>query len=224
MNQSKIQVAQHIVDLLPKSGIIALGSGTTVNLVIEYLAQKTHHLQFLSASSGTSRKLFEYNQTELSLQSGIKRGIDFCVDGADEVYAHKKYLIKGHGGALHREKIIWSASRHIYTCIVSSKISKNVTKSIPVEITPFSYPVVLAQLEQVCQKVQQKADQRTGMPVITDNGNYIVHLQIQPGTDLLQLHKQVKSLSGVVDTGIFGPELMQKNTILVGYEDHVEEF
>jgi ribose 5-phosphate isomerase A len=59
-------------------------------------------------------------------------------------------------------------------------------------------------------------DRRNGELVVTDNGNHIIDCEIGPIDDAVQLEKDILSIPGVVDTGLF---LGMANRVLVGETD-----
>src|SRR5436190_191582 len=72
---------------------------------------------------------------------GETREIDLTVDGADEIGPGLS-LIKGGGGALLREKLVWEASRR---CVVIADAAKVVTTlgkfPLPIEVVAFGHKI-----------------------------------------------------------------------------------
>ena len=70
------------------------------------------------------------------------------VDGADEVDPSCN-LIKGHGGALVREKIVASAARQLIILVGPEKLVPVLGAHgvLPVEVVPFGLPVCRRRLE-----------------------------------------------------------------------------
>ena len=66
--------------------------------------------------------------------------IDLTIDGADEVDEDGN-LLKGHGGALLREKIVASCSRRLVIAVDSSKLVTVLgkTRALPVEVVDFGW-------------------------------------------------------------------------------------
>jgi ribose 5-phosphate isomerase A len=133
--------------------------------------------------------------------------LDLCVDGADEI-GDGLALIKGGGGALLREKLIWEQAK---TCVVIADAAKHVATlgkfPLPIEVEPFAYKGTVNRicdvlLEYDIEKVpvQRKRD---GQPFITDGGNLIFDVACGAIHDPVGLAHELKSLTGVVDHGLF---------------------
>ncbi len=143
MSASKINVAKQAIsfikDKLTPSMILGIGTGSTVNCFIEELDNYSHLFKGAVSSSNASSQLLQSKGIEVFNLNDVN-GIDFYIDGADEV---DKNLIKGGGGAHTREKIVASASNE-FICIVDE--SKMVTKlgafPLPVEVIPESRSLV----------------------------------------------------------------------------------
>ena len=58
-------------------------------------------------------------------------------DGADQIDS-QKYVIKGGGGALLRENILFSIAKKIVVMADKTKFVKNFTRTVPVEIHPLA--------------------------------------------------------------------------------------
>jgi ribose 5-phosphate isomerase A len=133
--------------------------------------------------------------------------LDVCVDGADEVGPGLS-LIKGGGGALLREKLIWEQAK---TCVVIADAGKVVQVlgkfALPVEVEPFAHKGtvnrisdVLAEFDIAMLPVLRKKD---GQPFVTDGGNLIFDIACGQIEDPAGLAHALKSVTGVVDHGLF---------------------
>jgi ribose 5-phosphate isomerase A len=227
-DNEKFVVAQYVIDNLPPSDVIGLGSGTTVNIIIELLANKTNPPSVVSASSGTSIELEKYGIPEIPIHS-MKNRLPLCIDGADQVVLSRPLqVLKGHGGALTREKILWMNSHKIIIAIDSSKLSNSIDKSIPIEIVPFSKSLVekeLTDLNLPRNKITLRRHPQSMMPIITDNNNYILDLLLaEPSENLLSLHQTIKQMIGVVETGLFCGKEVINASVIVGQGDAVTSY
>ncbi|MHA2250058.1 MAG: ribose 5-phosphate isomerase A [Candidatus Kariarchaeaceae archaeon] len=222
----KLQVAQHIAKDIPEEGIIAFGSGTTVNLIIEEVSKLHTNIEVISSSSSTSYKLAQHGIKELTIDT-LSSEIPLCIDGADQIkLGHQHHILKGHGAAFVREKILWKNSAKVILGITSNKIVKQITEHIPIEIIPSSYKLFNDQLSELDLDNFSLSLRTHGVsqtPVITDNHNYIVDLYYtEPIDDLVALHQQFKQFTGVVDTGLFIGDSLPPVSIVIGYPDHIE--
>jgi ribose 5-phosphate isomerase A len=149
--------------------------------------------------------------------------LDLCVDGADEV-GEGLALIKGGGGALLREKLIWEQAK---TCVVIADAAKHVEVlgkfPLPVEVEPFAYKgsvnrICDVLLEFDIEKVPVMRKRGDG-PFITDGGNLIFDITCGTIGDPSGLANALKSVTGVVDHGLF---LDLAEVALIGTEQGVK--
>lgn len=192
----KHKVAASVLDLIDNDEILGIGSGSTVNILIEYLPKVKNKISRVVSSSLKSTELLKANGFEVVDLKSVGK-LSKYVDGADEI---NKYLqmIKGGGGALTREKILAHSSNR-FICIVddSKKVSVLGTFPLPIEVIPIAQSAVALEVIKM-----------GGRPVLrenftTDNGNIIldVHNFIIP--EPLKLEKKINNIPGVVTNGIF---------------------
>jgi ribose 5-phosphate isomerase A len=176
--------------------IVGLGTGSTASMFIQELARSRLKVAGIPTSEQSRRLAEELGVPLTTLKDHPV--IDVTVDGADEV-SPRLDLIKGLGGALVREKIVARASKRVVIVVDESKLVEQLgTKTvIPVEVVPFAAPVVLRQLQPGSLR------ERNGQPIVTDNGNFIVDWQHGPIDNPSALDSQLKSTTGVIDSGIF---------------------
>lgn len=213
---------------------IIFGSGSTVDLIISQLTkvhQSLNDLKVISGSSSTSKQLFDNSIQEITIsdmQHLIGNSNVICVDGADEIVfdtrQQAQVILKGHGAALLREKILWDQGQKILIVVDETKVSPAITKYVPIEVIPFAVDTIISYLKinfpGVNIKIRKSEDQT---PLITDNQNYIVEFH-HNGTisDFYEFHHTIKQITGVVETGIFGDKYIEKASYIIGYEDRVE--
>jgi ribose 5-phosphate isomerase A len=146
--------------------------------------------------------------------------IDIDVDGADEV-SPSLDLIKGHGGALLRERIIASVSSLFVVLVGEEKLvdALGTRVDLPVEVVPFGVPVVRKYLETIHQGVRVKTE-GDGL-FLTDNGNAIINVTTGAITDPAGLERTLDGTPGVVDNGLF---VEMADRVLVQTEKGVQRF
>jgi ribose 5-phosphate isomerase A len=131
--------------------------------------------------------------------------LDLAIDGADQMDPELN-LIKGMGGALTREKIVASASRKFMIVADANKKVGTLGEKhhpVPVEALPIAAPVITRRIKQMGGKpVLRQGSGKLG-PVITDNGNIIIDAEFGLIHEPAKLSHELKSLPGVVETGIF---------------------
>jgi len=142
--------------------------------------------------------------------------LDLALDGADEVQPDLSVL-KGGGGALLREKlVIESAAR----CVIVAETDKLVARlgerrRVPVEVVRFGWTETRGRLLAVLGDAELRADGE-GAPFVSDEGHYVLDCSIPAGAGLPALAAAVKSLTGVVEHGLF---LGHAHAVVLGAPD-----
>ncbi len=211
--QSAAKALDIILPKLYEDSIIGIGTGSTVDLFIEMLAEKNPVFKAAVSSSERSSKLLEQKGIEVSLLNDVG-GPDIYVDGADE-YDDKKQLIKGGGGALTREKIIAYSARE-FICIVDESKKVNRLGSFPLAIEVLEYARSFVAREIV--KLGGKPTYRTGF--VTDQGNQILDVLNLDYAVPYELEIRLNRIPGVVENGIFAQNTATK--IVVATQNGVE--
>jgi ribose 5-phosphate isomerase A len=195
-DELKQQAAVAAMDYLPASGIIGVGTGSTVNHFIDALATvKGRYEGAVSSSEASTARLKSHGIPVLDLNAAGE--LEVYVDGADESnrYLH---LIKGGGGALTREKIIAAASKK-FVCIADASKLVDVLGAfpLPVEVIPMARSYVARELVKL-----------GGTPVlregfVTDNGNVILDVHNLQIMEPAKLETTINQIVGVVTVGLF---------------------
>ncbi len=222
MSHAKHNAAQSAVEMIPESGAIGLGSGSTVAIFAEKLGRK-----IASGDCDISVVPSSYQAYQLAIQHKIPlTNLDsdpdliMTVDGADEVDRNLN-LIKGGGGALFQEKIVADASQQLIIIVDESKMVDRLGSRfpVPVEILPFSLGLVMKRFKAMNIEAAVRMAQKKMGPVVTDNGNFLVDLKFQePINDPLRISVDIKMIPGVVETGLF---VGMADEVHVGKDDGV---
>ncbi|MGN6423085.1 MAG: ribose-5-phosphate isomerase RpiA [Asticcacaulis sp.] len=203
---------------------VGLGTGSTAAWFVKAIAQGVQDGMKLTLVSTSVQTTQLAQSLGLSIKDIIDVGtLDVCVDGADEV-GPGLALIKGGGGALLREKLIWEQAK---TCVVIADAGKVVDTlgkfALPVEVEPFAHKGtvnrisdVLAEFDIAMLPVLRKKD---GQPFVTDGGNLIFDIACGRIEDPVGLAHALKSVTGVVDHGLF---LDLAEVALIGGPDGVK--
>ena len=110
-DELKRAAAARAVELVENGMVLGLGTGSTAGFVIAPLAARIAKGLAIVAIPTSERTAAEARRLGIPLTSFAEhRRIDLAIDGADEVQRASLDLIKGHGGALLREKIVAAAS------------------------------------------------------------------------------------------------------------------
>lgn len=201
-DEAKQRAARAVLELLPESGVIGLGSGSTTRFFIELVGELVRAGRRFTGvpTSQQSRALAVQCGIPLLDDAGPWQ-IDLCVDGADEV-SDTLDLIKGGGDAHTREKIVNFASTKNAIIVDASKLSQRLgeKRAIPVEVLVFGHLTVQRALERFGVPVLRL---RNGTPVITDSGNYIYDVGVAPLSDPSSVDRELRQVPGVVETGLF---------------------
>ncbi|PFE17973.1 ribose 5-phosphate isomerase A [Bacillus cereus] len=199
---------------------VGLGTGSTVYWTIQKLGKRVK--EGLSFQAVPTSKETEALAKQLSIPLISLNEIDILdltIDGADEIDSNLQ-LIKGGGGALLREKIVATSSKELIIIADESKLVTHLgTFPLPVEIIPFSRKQTESKIQSLgCQTTLRLKNNET---FITDNNNMIVDC-IFPNHILTpsDLHKQLKMITGVVETGLF---VNMTSKAIIGTKNGIKE-
>ncbi|NNE78486.1 MAG: ribose-5-phosphate isomerase RpiA, partial [Pricia sp.] len=178
------------------------GSGSTSAIMVRKLGEAVGQglsIKGVASSDATARLAQEVGIPLISLEEAIT--LDINIDGADE-FNPDMQLIKGGGGALLREKILAHNSKFNVIIADSGKQVKRLGAfKLPVEIIPFAAKPIFAELDGIGLKPQLR--QHDGVIYSTDENNHILDLDILGWEDVQELERKLKSIPGIVETGLF---------------------
>ncbi|MEM2119249.1 MAG: ribose 5-phosphate isomerase A [Candidatus Bathyarchaeia archaeon] len=205
--------------------VVGLGSGSTVAYAIEEIGKRIKHEKISVLGVPTSyQALLLAAKQQIPLTTLEEHStLDLAIDGADQI-DEKLNLIKGMGGALLREKIVALASRKFIVIADESKKIKVLGENnqpVPVEVAPFALKPVMRKLEGMGAKPVLREGKGKVGPVVTDNGNFVVDAYFGLLRDPSKLEKDLKMISGVVETGLF---VKMAHLVYVGSTSGVKKF
>jgi ribose 5-phosphate isomerase A len=192
----KKRAAHAALDYLSDGMIVGVGTGSTVNHFIDALAAMRSRIAGAVSSSQASTTRLRAAGIEV-LDLNDVGTLELYVDGADEA-SRPRYLIKGGGGALTREKIVAQAARQFVCIIDDSKLVEVLGRfPLPIEVIPMARGLVARELLA-----------RGGQPVwrsrfVTDDGNHILDVHGLTILDPPALETELNQLPGVVTVGLF---------------------
>ncbi len=212
-DQKKLIAAKASLDYIESGIVLGVGTGSTVNHLVELLPSLRDKIQAVVSSSIATTALLEENGFEISTLNAVG-DVDLYIDGADE--ATKRHeLIKGGGGALTREKVLAGAARR-FICIIddSKQVGMLGTFPLPLEVIPMAQ-----------SQVARKLSQMGGHPVwrenfVTDNGNHILDIHNLQITNPLEIETRINQIPGVVTVGLFAHRTA--DVLLVGGDTGVK--
>jgi len=202
----KRQAARAALSLLPESGVVGLGSGSTAALFLAELAdlvRKGRDLRGAPTSEAT-RALAESLKIPLLTDDAIV-DVDVCVDGADEL-TESLSAIKGGGGAHTREKIINRAANLNVIIVDEGKLVKRLGERwpIPVEVLAFARRSTERHLRSVGEpRLRMTGQTGAETPFRTDSGNFIYDVRVPAFEDPAAMAETLRRIPGVVETGVF---------------------
>ena len=191
----KQAAAKAALNYIEDDMILGVGTGSTVNCLIELLPQ------FKLAGAVASSQVTEDKLKALGIEVvdlNFTGTLDIYIDGADEVNEHLQ-LIKGGGGALTREKIVAAASNKFICMVDDSKVVKLLGREfpVPIEVLPQARSYVARQLASLGGEPVYRED------FVTDYGNVILDTYDLDVSNPIELEKQLNNIVGVVCNGIF---------------------
>lgn len=196
MTDQKQRAAEAAVAFVEDDAVLGVGTGSTVNLFIDALADSRHRVESaVSSSEQTTRRLKAAGIEVVDLNS--VNDIPVYIDGADEADKHLR-LIKGGGGALTREKIIAAVARKFVCIVDESKLVATLGQfPLPVEVIPMARSYVARKLVALGGQPEYRAG------TVTDNGNDILDVHNLKIIDPVSLEQQIGAIAGVVTVGLF---------------------
>lgn len=203
--QLKTAAAESAAALVTDGMIVGLGSGSTAALAVSALGRRAREgLRIVgiptSESTAAQARALGIPLSSLADESQI----DMTIDGADEVEEGSLNLIKGHGGALLREKIVASASKRLVIVIHDSKLVSRlaVREPVPVEVVPFGWLATAHRLSDLGAKPSLRRDAK-GEPFVSDGGHYILDCVFEPIDAAELLARRLDHVVGLVEHGLF---------------------
>ena len=213
-DSKKLKVAKSSLDYIEHDCVLGVGTGSTVNFLIDLLPDVINKIQAVVSSSDESTKRLEAHGFEVANLNNIGN-IDLYIDGADEA-TKNLHLIKGGGGALTREKIL-AASAKKFICIVDdSKIVDRLGNfPLPIEVLPMAQSYIAREI------VKMKGQPILRENFITDNGNHILDIHNLDITNPIETETVINQIPGVMTVGIFARRpadillIAEENTIKI---------
>tara|TARA_Y100000385_G_C13053980_1_gene621118 strand:+ start:278 stop:967 length:690 start_codon:yes stop_codon:yes gene_type:complete len=212
-NKKKLNVAAAAMDHIHNDCILGMGTGSTVNFLIDLIPDIKNKISAVASSSLETEKRLKSNGFTVSSLRELGN-LDLYIDGADEATENLN-LIKGGGGALTREKILAAASSKFICIIDDTKLVPFLGKfPLPIEVIPMARSFVSREMIKL-----------KGQPVwrekfLTDNGNDIIDVHNLKITDPLELEATINQITGVVSVGIFAKR--SADILLIANNDGIE--
>ncbi len=214
-NAGKQAAARAALEYVVPGEVLGVGTGSTVNFLIdELVANQVRLAGAVSSSNGSTERLKAAGIPILDLNDVGE--IQTYIDGADETN-HRRQLIKGGGAALTREKII-AAAAHRFVCIVDEAKLVDTLGAfpLPVEVIPMARGYVARELSRLGGRPIWREK------VITDNGNHILDVHGLRIEEPLSLETAINQITGVVTVGLFAAR--PADVVILGGDNDVRRF
>jgi ribose 5-phosphate isomerase A len=202
--EAKQKVADKIAAKVKDGDILGVGSGSTAYMALVAIAKKIKEEGLNVKAIPTSIEItMMCSNLGIPTTTLFEHRPDWLFDGADEVDPNHS-LIKGRGGAMFKEKLLISSSPVNYIIVDETKLVKKLGTNFPVPIEVF--PTALLHAERKLKEfgatslILRPAKGKDG-PVITENGNLVLDAKFDTIHD--DLEQQIKSITGVIESGLF---------------------
>jgi len=198
--------------LIKNNQVIGLGSGRAATMLVKSLGKliKLKNYNIKGIPTSLQIKLVAEKAGIQLVESDQVNHIDIVFDGADQIDA-QNYVIKGGGGALLRENILFSLAKKVVVMADKTKFVKNFTRTVPIEIHPLARISVINSIKKLGGEAKIRSLDR-GYPFFTENGNIILDCDFGIIKNPKVLTQKIKQTTGVLESGIFlrKPDIIYK--------------
>jgi ribose 5-phosphate isomerase A len=182
---------------------VGLGTGSTIAWLLPALAARAVKDVVYVATSPATEQVAREHGLDVRPFTSFGR-LDLAIDGADQIEP-TGWLVKGGGGAHTREKVVAAAAERFVVIASSNKLVGGLTSPIPLELLPFGLESTLRLLEPVALR---------SAPPTPDGGLLADHLG--PLEDPAELAARLSQTPGVVEHGLFPPQLVSEILVAIG--------
>ena len=207
VEREKRLAAEAAAQLVEDGMRVGLGTGSTVAYLLPALAARGLRLTCVATSVRTEERARELGLHVVAFESLAR--LDIAVDGADQI-APDGWLIKGGGAAHTREKIVAAAAERFVVIASSDKLVEALAPPVPLELLPFGVDATLAAVAPA---------QLRDVPPSPDGG--LIADYLGPIDDAADLAARLAGTAGVVEHGLFAPELVAE--VIVARGNRVSE-
>ena len=199
----KEQVGIKAAEFVTDGMIVGLGTGSTAYYFVAELGRRIKEEGLKITAVTTSSVTYEQ---AAGLGIPLKaiddvEVVDLTVDGADEVDPALNG-IKGGGGALLMEKIVATNSKDCIWIVDESKQVETLGAfKLPVEVVQYGAENLFRHFEKKGYSPAYR--EKDGQRFVTDQGNFIIDLDLKVIPDAEALAEELDRTVGVVDHGLF---------------------
>ena len=186
--------AETAAEMVEDGMTVGLGTGSTVAFLLPALARRELDIRCVGTSPETERAARGLG-LRIEAFTDIDR-FDIAIDGADQIDP-SGWLVKGGGAAHTREKLVAATADRFVVIADGSKPVEALQPPVPLELLAFGLQATLRRLGPVS---------RRDVPLSPDGG---VIADYQGAVeDLRRLSAWLSSTPGVVEHGLFPPEMV----------------
>ena len=197
LEREKHLAAQSAAELVEDGMRIGLGTGSTVAYLLPILAHQRMRITCVATSPRTEQAARAFGLAIAPFDT-LDR-LDLTIDGADQITT-QGWLIKGGGGAHTREKIVAASSERFVIIADSSKLVDALSPPVPMELLAFGISTTLQRLEPSTIRDTVDGQRSPDGGIIAD---FLGDIE-----DPRTLDDRLSCTPGVIDHGIFAPELV----------------
>lgn len=199
----KEQVGIKAGEFVTDGMIVGLGTGSTAYYFVAELGRRIKEEDLRITAVTTSSVTYELAEglgIPLKAIDDVEV-VDLTVDGADEVDPALNG-IKGGGGALLMEKIVATNSKDCIWIVDESKQVETLGSfKLPVEVVQYGAENLFRHFEKKGYSPAYR--EKDGQRFVTDQGNFIIDLDLKVISDAEALAEELDRTVGVVDHGLF---------------------
>ncbi len=205
-NKWKKAAGEAAAKLVEDGMVLGLGTGSTTAYFLSALGRRLAEDGLRITGIATSEQTAtQARSLRIPLTSFAEHTeLDLTVDGADEVELGTLSLIKGHGGALLREKIVASASKRLVIVADQSKLVERLGSlvAVPVEVVRFGWQATARCLAKLGGNPSLRLgnDQK---PFLTNGGNFIMDCAFGPIPNPKETAHHLDHVVGAIEHGLF---------------------
>ena len=188
--------------------IVGLGSGSAASILVKTLSEMIttgvyNNITGIPTSLQIKQVVEECKGTIRLTDADAVDYIDVVFDGADQIDS-QGFVIKGGGGALLRENILFHLAKKVIVIADTTKFVDCLTRTVPIEIHPLARTLVNNTIQDILNgKPQLRTINNKGYPFITENGNIILDCDFGTIDCPEVLSHNILQIPGVIECGIF---------------------
>ncbi|MBS3923533.1 MAG: ribose-5-phosphate isomerase RpiA [Nitrosarchaeum sp.] len=185
------------------NSVIGLGSGRAATAFVKSLSSfiKIKNYNIRGVPTSLQIKLIAEKGEIPLVEADQVDHIDVVFDGADQIDS-QRFVIKGGGGALLRENILFNLAKKVVVMADKSKFVKNFTRTVPVEVLPQARNLVTSEIKKLGGIAELRSIDK-GYPFFTENGNIILDCDFGVIKNPKIVSQKIKQVTGVIESGIF---------------------